>query len=81
MSEELANFLRDFLVGTTLDSDEVQGVNFTPYNDGAVLINIRGAANWHHIFAPNENMQFAQNRLESIPSAILPSRIASGDEV
>ena len=68
--EELRELLRDLFIGATFDGEEVQGIDFTPYNDGAVMLNIRSCTdNWHHMLVPSANIQFVQDRLASVPAA------------
>ena len=87
MDKELDELLRDLFLGATLDGEEVQGIDFTPYNDGAVLLNIRTckplATNytdsivWHQMIIPGTNIQMVRDRLASVPSGL--SSLALGE--
>jgi hypothetical protein len=72
MNKELGEFLRDLLLGSTIESKEVQGIDFTDYNDESMQIRLRshnpftGSDSWHCLFLPAKNIQMIQKRLTNI---------------
>jgi len=80
MDKDLGELLRDLFLGATLDGEEVQGIDFTPYNDGAVLLNIRtckpfamnytDSIAWHQMIVPGTNLQMVRDRLASVPGVL-----------
>jgi len=81
MNEELSKLLTDLFVGAIFDDEEVQGISFTRYDDGAAMLNICCATNppimdsvrWHHILVPSAGIQFVQDRLTSVEGSVVQS--------
>ena len=64
MNVELSELLTDLFIGAIFDEEEVQGIDFTRYNDGSAMLKICCATNqpytyhWHHILIPSAGIQF-----------------------
>ncbi|MBO0790288.1 MAG: hypothetical protein J2P36_04990 [Ktedonobacteraceae bacterium] len=87
MSQELEAVLRDLFLGTFLDDgEEVRGMHFTTFNDGAVLMSFHtlkpdpGKSEiWHTLLIPATNIQMVQDRLSSVPGTISPLSIVDAE--
>jgi hypothetical protein len=83
--KELKALLQDLLIGAVLNNSEVQGINFTDYNDGAIILNIQArdtlssTETWHSMLLPRTNVQMVQDRLASV-SSVLSSQASEEEQ-